>query len=110
MEINHEISKVMIFNNARSIDFEPEMNLDGVEMQVVDELRMLGLVVTSHLKWKQKTESICKRAYSHYSRMWMLRRLKILGADNDDLKEVFEKQIRRIVKFGTPKSQRRLDS
>ena len=49
----------MIFNNARSIDFEPEMNLDGVEMQVVDELRMLGLVVTSHLKWKQNTESIC---------------------------------------------------
>ena len=59
MKINHEKSKVMIFNNARSIDFEPEMNLDGVEMQVVDELRMLGLVVTSHLKWKQNTESIC---------------------------------------------------
>ena len=88
----------MIFNNARSIDFEPEMNLDGVELQVVDELRLLGLVVTSDLKWKQNTESICKRAYG---RMWMLRRLKILGADKDDLKEVYVKQIRSIVEFGT---------
>ena len=32
----------------------------------------------------------------------MLRRLKILGADNDDLKEVYEKHTRSIVEFGTP--------
>ena len=32
----------------------------------------------------------------------MLRRLKALGADKDDLKEVYEKQVRSILEFGIP--------
>ena len=60
MKINQDKSKVMIFNNARTVDFMPDMRLCGGELEVVDEMRLLGLVVTSDLSWNQNTENICK--------------------------------------------------
>ena len=77
----------------------PEVHIDEQSLDVVDEVKLLGLVITSDLKWTKNTESICKKGYS---RLWMLRRLKALGADKDDLKEVYEKQVRSILEFGIP--------
>ena len=89
----------MIFNKAGSRDFMPDVHIDEQSLDVVDEVKLLGLVITSDLKWTKNTESICNKGYS---RLWMLRRLKALGADKDDLKEVYEKQVRSILEFGTP--------
>jgi hypothetical protein len=99
MKINHNKSKVMIFNQARTRDCMPNLKLDGANLEVLDEMRLLGLVITSDLKWTQNTESICKKAYN---RLWMLRRLKALGADVFDLKDVYEKQVRSVLEFGAP--------
>ena len=76
MRINHDKSKVMIFNTARTRDFMPDIHIDDNSFEVVDEMRLLGLVITSNLKWSQNSENMCKRAYS---RMWMLRRIKAQG-------------------------------
>ena len=62
-------------------------------------MRLLGVIITSDLKWSKNTENICKNAYR---RLWMLQRLKALGADVFDLKEVYEKQVRSVLEFGTP--------
>ena len=99
MQLIHSKSKIMIFNQARIRDFMPEVRVEGNTLDVVDEVKLLGVVITRDLKWTKNTESICKTAYS---RMWMIRRLKELGADEMDLKEVFEKQIRSVLEFGTP--------
>ena len=42
MKINRSKSKVMIFNQARTRDFEPEIRIDGASLDVVDEMRLLG--------------------------------------------------------------------
>jgi hypothetical protein len=42
---------------------------------------------------------MCKAAYA---RLWMLRRLKPLGASNDELLDVYDKQIRCMLEFSTP--------
>ena len=99
MKINHGKSKVMLFNTARSRDFMPGITLDGNSLEVVEEMPLLGLVLTSDLKWSRNTENMCKKAYN---RMWLLRRLKAQGADTCDLKDIFEKQIRSVLEFGTP--------
>ena len=37
-----------------------------------------------------------------YARLWMVRRLNLLRASNDDLKDVLEKQLGAILEFGVP--------
>ena len=89
----------MLFNQATSKDFMPDVKLDGESLEVVDEMKLLGMVITSDLKWAKNTESMCKAGYS---RLWMLRRLKAQGADVSSLKDVYEKQVRSVLDFGTP--------
>ena len=62
-------------------------------------MKLLGMVLTSDLRWTKNTENLCRKGYE---RMWMLRRLKGLGANQLDLKEVYEKQIRSVLEYGTP--------
>ena len=73
--------------------------MDGESLEVVDEVKLLGMVITSDLKWSKNTESMCKAGYS---RLWMLRRLKAQGADIANLKDAYEKQVRSVLEFGTP--------
>ena len=55
----------------------PETNLDEHELEVVDEIRLLGLILRSDMKWTSNTENMITKANK---RLWMLRRLKNLGA------------------------------
>ena len=55
--------------------------------------------MTEDLKWAKNTESISRKCYS---RLWMLRRLKRLGASIVDLVDTYIKQIRSILEFGVP--------
>ena len=51
------------------------------------------------MKWQSNTEYICKKAFS---RIWLLRRLKPLGASDKELLEVYETHIRCILEFCVP--------
>ena len=88
-----------MFNNARKYDFPTNLTIQNVKLEVVEEIRLLGVQVRADLSWCSNTSVMCKRAYA---RMWMLRRLKPLGATNEELLDVYEKQIRCIVEFASP--------
>ena len=62
MKINYKKTKLMVFNPCWSKDFMPEMELRGVELEVVEEMRLLGLIVTPDMKWASNTENVIKRA------------------------------------------------
>ena len=96
MKINHQKSKVMVFNPCKSLDFRPKMILEKNQLEVVEKLKVLGVVLQSDLRWKSNTEFIMRKAYS---RLWILRRLKILGADRGDLIYVYVKQVRSVVEL-----------
>lgn len=52
MVINKAKTKVIIFNTRKSLDFEPQLTLDSDDaLEVVDEIKLLGLVVRSDLSW-----------------------------------------------------------
>ena len=100
MKINNKKSKIMIFNPPRrKIDFLPEIKLDKVNLEVVDEFKLLGVIVKSDLTWKSNTDYITKKAYS---RLWILRRLKEFGASQSDLIEIYKSQVRSILEFAVP--------
>ena len=99
MKINYKKTKVMIFNPCTSIDFMPELTLENNELEVVDEVRLLGLILRSDLKWTSNTENMVMKANK---RIWILRRLKYLGAKDCDLIDIYLKQIRSVLELAVP--------
>ena len=99
MKINQRKTKLMVFNPCKSIDFLPEFSLQGQILEVVEEFRMLGLLISSDLSWKANTEFIVSKANK---RLWILRRLAALGASNDDLLEIYRTQIRCVLELAVP--------
>ena len=89
----------MIFNPCTSIDVLPELSLENHELEVVDEIRLLGIIIRSDLKWIANTENMVKKANK---RLWIIRRLKYLGADQCDLVDIFTKQIRSVLELAVP--------
>ena len=89
----------MLFNTCTSIDFMPTFSLGGTDIELVEETKLLGLVITSDLKFNKNTEYIVKRAFK---RIWMLKRLKNHGASDDQLIDVYVKQIRSVLELAVP--------
>ena len=68
-------------------------------MELVDEIKLLGIVITSDLKWHKNTSYLCDKAYG---RLWMLRNLRRLGALKSELVDVYIKQCRSILELAVP--------
>ena len=47
MQINLKKTKVMLFNPCTSIDFMPALKMGSQELEVVEEMRLLGLIIRS---------------------------------------------------------------
>ena len=68
----------------------PQFEMEGNQLELTEEIKIIGLVVRSDLKWSSNTKYIVERGYS---RLWMMRRLKNHGVGPDDLKDVYIKQV-----------------
>ena len=68
-------------------------------MEVVEKFKLLGVQIRSDLKWWDNTDYICKKGYT---RLWMLRRLKQLGASQSELVDVYQKQVRSVLELAVP--------
>ena len=75
------------------------LSLDGHEIELKEEMRLLGVIIRSDMKWSSNTESIVKKGYD---REWILRRRKKLGATVEELKIVHIKQIRSFLELVVP--------
>ena len=100
MVMNKAKTKVILFNQARKYDFFPELSIEQNEnLEVVEEIKLLGVLIRSDLSWCSNTEYMCNRAFA---RLWLLRRLKAMGASDHVLLDVYQKQIRCTVEFAVP--------
>jgi hypothetical protein len=55
--------------------------------------------IRSDLKWYDNTDHVCKRGYA---KLWLLRQLRSLGADREELLDVYQKQVRSILEMADP--------
>ena len=99
MKLNFQKTKLMLFNPCWSVDFMPEIELGNQQLVLVEEMRLLGVILRSDLKWYDNTEDIVKRASN---KLWILRRLKALGANTDELIDMYIKHCRSILEFAAP--------
>ena len=60
-------------------------------MDVVEKTKLLGVMISSNMKWDDHIEYIRNKAMK---RMWMLRRIKELGGTSNDMLLVYILQVR----------------
>ena len=89
----------MIFSRARKFDFQPEVSIDNELLNVVECTKLLGVMVSSDLKWKENVSYIVGRCMK---RLWMLRRIRELGGSTSDLLTVYKLQIRCLAELACP--------
>ena len=99
MKINLKKTKVMLFNPCSSLDFQPNIELDNHQLEIVEEMRLLGVHIRSDMKWHTNTEQMVKKAYK---RLWIIRRLKSLGVAKRDLVDIYEKHVRCVLELAVP--------
>ena len=99
MQVNTVKTTAMLFNPTQNDDLVPNLTIEGTTIQTAEELKILGLVIRKDLSWKSNTKQMTNKAYG---RLWMIRRLKLNGANLTDLLEVYQKQIRSVLEFGAP--------
>ena len=99
MKLNLKKTKVIMFKNLKKYDFHPILILGDEELQVVNECKLLGLSIRSDLKWKSNTEYMTSKASK---KLWIIKRLKNMGASQNYLKEVYIKQSRPVLEYAVP--------
>ena len=97
MKINENNTKIMLFNQAIKYNFRPQIKLDYVELvEVSEQFKLLGVIVTSDLKWHMNTNHLTMKGFQ---RLWMLRRLKQLGAYQSELTYVYVKYVTLVFQY-----------
>ena len=100
MSINQKKSRCMLFNRATSRDFMPELHLNpDSNLEVVEEMKLVGYQLRTDLRTISNTNYIVRRAWK---RMWVVRRLKSMGASEADLLKVLRAQVLSVLQFATP--------
>ena len=98
MVINQKKTQIMKFNFRKSLDFPPIFTIgNGPQLEVVNQTKLVGIVISDNLKWSAHVDYMVKRANK---KIWLLRRMKILKLDSDILLDFYFKEVRSILEFG----------
>ena len=99
MKINKNKCSVLLFNRSKKFDFRPTGQLEEELFNVSENFKLLGVVISSDLKWHEHVNFLSKKCNS---RLWLLRRLTKLGAPQNILIDLYNKQIRSILEYAVP--------
>ena len=95
MKLNEKKTNYMIFSRS-STEIATRLTLNGQTLDRVEEVKLLGLWITTWLDWTKHTKEICKSAYA---RMTMLTKLKYVGTSVNDLIDIYILYIRSILEY-----------
>ena len=91
MLINQKKTKTMIFNFTDKYQFTTRLSLKDKTVEVINQTKLLGTVVTDDLKWDKNTAHIVKKANA---RMALLRKVTEFSQNKDELKNIYMLYIR----------------
>ena len=96
MVLNERKSKAMIFNFSKKLQFITNLKLKDETLEVLDETKLLGTIITSDLKWNRNTEKLVKDANR---RMKMLHVAAKFVNNNQDLVYLYKTFVRSALEF-----------
>ena len=94
MRLNQKKSCGIIFNFTRNYQFTSRIDIGGQPLKIVEEAKLLGLILTSDLKWEKNTQFLVKRANA---RMDILRKMASFSAPMKDMLTAYISYIRSIL-------------
>ena len=62
MKLNKKKTKVMIFNFTSEHQFTANLRLDNEDLEVVEQAKLLGVIISNDLNWDQNTSYLVKKA------------------------------------------------
>ena len=95
MEINENKTKAMLFNFTKNYQFTTRLQLKEQTVEVIENTKLLGTIISNDLKWDLNTAYLVKRANN--ARMQLLRKVGAFGASEQDLKIIYVLFIRSIL-------------
>ena len=97
LQINPKKSSLMLFNFSSSLDFQPSIRVEGQELEVVSRTKILGLTISSSLKWNDHVDVITTKARK---RIFILRKMMSNGFDVELILDTYAKEIRSVLEYG----------
>ena len=76
------MTKAMLFNFTNNFQFGTRLNLKGENIQVVNEMKILGTIFNNKLTWNENCANIIKRVNG---RMQLLRSILAFGASKTEM-------------------------
>ena len=95
MQLNPSKSNYMVFSRSNT-EFATRLSLDNHTLDRVEEVKLVGVWLTTFLDWEKNTREMTKRAYA---RMTLLTKLKYVGTSTQDLIDVYSLYIRSILEY-----------
>ena len=100
MRINENKSKVMLFSRSKNLHDIPDIGLGkNKKLEVINRIKLLGVMVSENLKWDLNTEYICSKARK---RIFLLRNMKLSGLNTKELIDAYKKEVRSLIEFAVP--------
>ena len=94
MILNLKKTKVMLFNFTDNYKFTTKLKLNEEILEVVNEAKLLGVIISDDLKWQKNTEYLVKKANL---RMQLLRKVAKFTTSVEEKKEIYISYIRSIL-------------
>ena len=84
----------MIFNFTRKHQLSTRISLNERNIEIIPEMKLLGVVVTDDLKWHKNTKHLTKRAWI---RMQLLKKVAGFGASMSEKLDIYKKIVRSVL-------------
>ena len=86
-------NQLIIFTRMKT-NFATRLSIEDSPIEQVKESKVVGVWLTSNMKWDKNTWELTKKAYA---RMGILTKLKYVGVATEDLFDIYTLQIRSIL-------------
>ena len=94
MKLNEKKTKNIIFNFSRNHQFTTSLSVNNEKIELVEEAKLLGTVITKDLKWNKNTKELVKRGYM---KMQLLNRAAGFTSNIEDLKSIYLTYVRSVL-------------
>ena len=91
MKLNEKKTTNMIFNFSKDHQFTTEIELKNEKIETLNQTKLLGVIITSNLKWHENTKNIVKNANR---KMALLHRFPKFTKNKSHLMHLFKTQVR----------------
>ena len=94
MVLNSQKTKAMIINFTKKYQFTTRINLEDQNLEIVQQMKILGTTIDNKLNWDKNTDEIIKKVNK---RMLLLKKIKSFGASPSDMVDLWKIYCRSIL-------------